>query len=352
MPSLKNIFKKTARAFIDVFLLIYGLTYFWLSKNKPLNERTPIKSHLSMIRLFCLTSGWSNDIISNCISFFDKPISLQNNDGILGDLSDIQIKEISNKIETDGYYIFENKLPKEIIERLYKFASTHECLPRPLDEEPLHKQPKILFDRNNPKSSVYDIPSDISIENLDVQDILSDHSILAVAQSYLKASPKTEPVAFWWSAPFSNKPQSNSAQQFHFDMDRFKWIKFFIFLTDVTIENGPHVFVSKSHRTKGIPRSLLNAGYSRLSDEQIRTIYPNDAIKTFTVPAGTILAEDTRGLHKGTNLIKGERLVLELQFSNSLFGAASPCIQKAQIKGSKFLTFARKHQKIFKLYPI
>jgi hypothetical protein len=40
-----------------------------------------------------------------------------------------------------------------------------------------------------------------------------------------------------------------------------------------------------------------------------------------TGPRGTILAEDTRGLHKGKPVAKGDRLVLEFEFSSSMFGA-------------------------------
>jgi hypothetical protein len=36
------------------------------------------------------------------------------------------------------------------------------------------------------------------------------------------------------------------------------------------------------------------------------------------------LAEDTRGLHKGKHVVRGDRLMLQLQFSNSLFGATYP----------------------------
>ena len=36
------------------------------------------------------------------------------------------------------------------------------------------------------------------------------------------------------------------------------------------------------------------------------------------------MVEDTRGLHKGKHVSRGDRLVLQLQFSNSLFGMSYP----------------------------
>ncbi len=50
--------------------------------------------------------------------------------------------------------------------------------------------------------------------------------------------------------------------------------------------------------------------------------YDRKDIIEFSAPRGTILAEDTRGLHKGKHVETGDRLLLQLQFSNSLFGMA------------------------------
>jgi hypothetical protein len=349
---IKAKLKKSIRIVLDIFLLIYGMIYYYFNQNKPINERTPPKSYLSMIRLFCVTSGRSNDFISKCISLIDKPVTLPNANGILGNFQRNEIKEIANIIERDGFYIFEQKLPNELIQKLYHFASHQKCYPRPLDEN-VNKQPQpTIYDRNNLLSSVYDIPMEACIANTDISSLIKDHSILAVSQEYLKTSPKADVVAFWWSTPFSNKPQVNSAQLFHFDMDRFKWLKFFIFLTDVTLENGPHVFIKHSHQTGKIPKQILKEGYSRIPDEEVFKHYPMEDVLTFTIPAGTIVAEDTRGLHKGTNLLKGERLVLELQMSNSLFGACSPSIENAKIQDEDFLSFIKTNKKIFKLYPM
>ena len=52
----------------------------------------------------------------------------------------------------------------------------------------------------------------------------------------------------------------------------------------------------------------------------------NDVIE-FNAPRGTVIAEDTRGLHKGKHVTEGDRLVLQIQFSNSLFGGYYPKVQ-------------------------
>jgi hypothetical protein len=104
-------------------------------------------------------------------------------------------------------------------------------------------------------------------------------------------------------------------------MDRIKWLKFFIYLTDVQANNGPHCFIEGSHRTRGIPSALLARGYARIPDADVFEHYPKTAEVRFLAPRGTVIAEDTRGLHKGLEVLGGDRLMLQLQFSDSLFGA-------------------------------
>jgi ectoine hydroxylase-related dioxygenase (phytanoyl-CoA dioxygenase family) len=141
-----------------------------------------------------------------------------------------------------------------------------------------------------------------------------------VAQEYLGSKPVLDVLGMWWHTNFSDKPDSEAAQFFHFDMDRPKWLKFFIYLTDVEATNGPHIFVAGSHRSEGIPSSMLKKGYARLTDEEVEKYYDKKNIIEFTAPKGTIIAEDTRGLHKGKHVEKGARLMLQIQFSNTLFG--------------------------------
>ncbi|MEI6399325.1 MAG: phytanoyl-CoA dioxygenase, partial [Pseudomonadota bacterium] len=134
-------------------------------------------------------------------------------------------------------------------------------------------------------------------------------------------------------------PDKTAAQYFHFDMDRIKWLKFFIYITDVGPDNGPHSFIAKSHRSGGIPGELLQGFYKRLTDEEVFTHYGPKSRIEFTGVKGTIIAEDTRGLHKGKHVQSGDRLVFQLQYSNSLFGGEySP----VKLESTKSKIFAEK----------
>jgi len=88
----------------------------------------------------------------------------------------------------------------------------------------------------------------------------------------------------------------------------------------VDSDNGPHCFVSGSQRTGGIPQELLIKGYTRLQDDEVARHYSVKDVVELTAARGSILIEDTRGLHKGQHVRKGHRLILQYQFSNNRFG--------------------------------
>lgn len=71
-------------------------------------------------------------------------------------------------------------------------------------------------------------------------------------------------------------------------------LKAFIFFSDCTLKTGPHHYISGSINDK------LLIGRKYYSDEEVANTYPapNEQEIVSVVPAGTIILEDTRGLHK------------------------------------------------------
>ena len=133
-------------------------------------------------------------------------------------------------------------------------------------------------------------------------------------------------------------------------MDRIKWLKIFIYLTDVGQENGPHSFVRGTHRTGAIPLDVLRRGYVRLSDEDVSALYSENDILSFTAPRGSIIVEDTRGFHKGVNVLGDSRLMLQLQFSNSLFGTNYPKAQITQVIEPRLKLMLESFPSIYRQY--
>jgi hypothetical protein len=282
-------------------------------------------AHQSMIWHFCRTQGHSNDLLSRVVGMFRPPIPFPDANGVLGNMTTAGARrEAVSQLRERGHYIFPQRLPDDLCERLLAYALSQPCKLRPMDGMHPGKVVRDVYHRTAPRAVRYDFETQDLLCNEDIQKLLADLSFAAISQDYLGARPVLDVMGLWWHTGFSDQPDSEAAQYFHFDMDRLKWLKFFIYLTDVAPENGPHSFVEGTHRTGGISQSLLDKGYARLTDEEVKAELGDKGIIEFAAPRGTILAEDTRGLHKGKHVEHGDRLVLQFQFSNSLFGAFYP----------------------------
>jgi hypothetical protein len=280
---------------------------------------TPPEAYQSFVRLFCLTGGISNEIISKLTRMHasqDIPRGISILQGVDAAAED----RASRSLTVDGYVVLERALPEDRCARLLEFATGSRTRLR-------GRKGEDRLVRGRPEGVRYDFfPEDV-VNNADVQALMCDSFLLRVAQRYLSALPIADVTSMWWHTDYSKQPDEDAAQFYHFDLDRPKWLKVFCYLTDVGPDNGPHCFVQGSHRNAAIPWRIRSKGYVRLTDEEVEEAFGMQRLKAFTAPAGTIVLEDTRGLHKGLHVRSGDRLMLQLQFSDSLFGGAYPPVR-------------------------
>src|SRR5690606_13181649 len=76
-------------------------------------------------------------------------------------------------------------------------------------------------------------------------DIANDPRLVDAASAYLGCKPVISTFRAWWS--FGGFTEPKDAEFFHRDVDDWKFVKLFVYLTDVGPDNGPHVFVKGSH---------------------------------------------------------------------------------------------------------
>ena len=298
----------------DTAYLLSGLAYYRLRRS------TPERAYQSMVRLFCRTGGWSNDLISRGVSALRPPAEFPRHDGVLGTLDTSHRSTISTALERDGYYVFPQRLSDATCDRLTELALGTPSVAQGAGSNGADAM--LSYESHTPRAVRYELRPEDLLADETVQELVADWSLLTVAQDYLQALPVFDIVTMWWHTAYKDTPDVRAAQFYHFDMDRPRWLKFFFYLTDVDSDNGPHCFIRGSHRSRGIAPDLLARGYARLTDEAVAEHYPAPDHICFTGPRGTIIAEDTRGLHKGQHVLSGDRLVFQLELTNTLFGGA------------------------------
>ena len=176
----------------------------------------------------------------------------------------------------------------------------------------------ILNPLNPPDCNVADAYEiDLKADTL-ISSIVSDPFLVDTVSTYLGAESHLLDYCLWYTFP-SASPSSDAAQLFHYDLDTLRWLKVFIFLSDVGAENGPHEYVEGSHQPGSKPISLLKRDYARLSDSEIDNFYSVNRKKLIARKGAVVLA-DTRCYHKGSNPTSGYRLVLQPIYAPSTFG--------------------------------
>ena len=282
--------------------------------------QTSSEAYASLRRLFRTTDGRFNDAVGGLCRCLHAKQSIDLQDSLFERASAQRARDVGRSLGRDGVYRFTQQLPQEYCQALLELALRLPGRPVTLDANPVPEQ---RFDRRSPQTVRLQFQANDLFAHAPVRQVATDPFFLAVAQEYLGFSPVQDLMAMWWSAPGDEALQSRAAQLYHFDMDRFRFVKFFVYLTDVGPENGPHCYVRGSHRRK--PKALLREG--RIGDEEMASHYPASDLLELTGPAGTLLAVDTRGFHKGKPLFAGDRLIFQIQFADSMFGQNYPQVQ-------------------------
>lgn len=283
-----------------------------------LGKPTPPAAHQSMIALHCKTLGRSTDTLSSLLSFYRPFRYRTNTSDIFGHFDEKIVAPVINAIKDEGFAILPVRLPKERVDRLVEFAKT-----TPARLSGGANAGQAIFDPSKPANArIYDFTFEQCYHNADVQDVMADPLLMSIAGQYLGVSPIIDGLSMWWSAVCQTGNPGDAAQLYHFDMDRPRWLKLFVYLTDVDETGGPHVYVRRSHRNFNAKAvKLLSRGYVRIPDSDIVDAFGADAVQRICAPAGTIFVADTVGFHKGLPPTQKPRLLLELSYATSLFGA-------------------------------
>tara|TARA_B110000003_G_C16653522_1_gene535363 strand:- start:6213 stop:7232 length:1020 start_codon:yes stop_codon:yes gene_type:complete len=290
----------------------------WISLLKGINSfkktnQTPTDAYQNMISLHCKTDGIVTDLIHEMLQKEDL-FELNTKHSIFPNYDKASLNKHHKNINSNSFSIFDEKIPDSLLLQVHEFALSHPCR---VDG---HRDKEIIFEPENCLTGAHRFDEKKLVETELFQQLMTEPLFVNMASTYLQCTPTLCSVNLWWSPASKGSPSSESAQLYHFDMSRAKWINVFIYITDVDTESGPHCVVKGSHKIDGKRQKLLNRGYARISDEEMNEVYGSEEIKELTGQAGTIIFEDTKAFHKGKKPTKDNRLIFELSFASSLFG--------------------------------
>ncbi|MFN6561576.1 MAG: hypothetical protein RMY28_017510 [Nostoc sp. ChiSLP01] len=224
----------------------------------------------------------------------------------------IDIDLVVNSLKENGFYLGLN-LSKEIVTEIAEFAHSHACYG--------DYKPHLGFFYNQKESAekhyeqIFKLAGYFNTALLcpAIKKLQNDPTLLAIAGKYLECNPVHLSNQLWWSfaGETTTFEKMKTFQMFHYDLDDYRFLKFFFYLTDVDALSGPHVCVRGSHKQKKLSHLLLPKCET---DEAIISYYQQKSLVTIYGKAGFGFAEDTFCFHKGTTPIAQDRLMLQVEF--------------------------------------
>ena len=217
-----------------------------------------------------------------------------------------KIPNIVDGLNKSGLFIIKNMFNKNKCNNILDILNNKNFINRNNNEIK-----KLDLLKNN--KNIWWIHNYLDLLNIEIiQNIITSEYLLKIAENYLGCNPIFHNILFWASYP----GEIEQTQKFHQDFDDIKFLKIFIYLNDVNINNGPHVYVKNSIKNIDIIKKENSKLSERYDDNIINNNFKNDIVN-ITGNIGSMIFEDTHGIHKGTNVIEGKRFVLQLVYGSS-----------------------------------
>jgi hypothetical protein len=163
--------------------------------------------------------------------------------------------------------------------------------------------------------------------------------ILAIVCGYLNMFTRLVYINLWLNVP-TGRPETAS-QRWHRDPEDRKQVKLYLYLRNVSEQNGAFCYLRETHYTGrfgGIYRQKINAG-NYPQDGSLDGRIPGHLYQVCTGRAGTLVFCDTSGFHKGGHVVEGQRLLFNSMYTSN---ASAPVMTRykyysiASFKGGRF----------------
>ncbi|MBE9053861.1 hypothetical protein IQ243_26370 [Nostocales cyanobacterium LEGE 11386] len=257
------------------------------------------------------------------ISFLQQPIRYKKYQD-LSMFSNLEVDKIVTSLKKDGIYIGIH-LPDSILQELLNFAHNNRCYGDGNYNYGFLYSDKARAENDYGQSFIRGDYHNTTLLCPVIKRIASDPKILEIAHKYLEKDPVFIGSQLHWVFVKRTKYDLNkAAMNFHYDLNDYRNLIFFFYLTDVNLSSSPHVYIRGSHKRKKL--SYILSLFRRQSDAELLTYYGSDRWLTICGKAGFGFVEDVFAFHKATPPISQDRLLLQIKFGIHDYGEYNNCI--------------------------
>ncbi|WP_017296853.1 hypothetical protein [Nodosilinea nodulosa] len=223
--------------------------------------------------------------------------------------------QVARLIQSHGYYVGFS-LQDSILQNLLTFAETMPCYANRDSALPFYLKDKAQFEQELGVPLLVAGYLDTHEKCDAYQKLKVDPYLLDIASQYLNHSAVYMRGELAWGFPTPNTlaDKIRTARVYHCDINDFKTIKFFFYLTDVGEGEGPHAYIEGTHRNRRFSHQWMGQACAAIDDEILVKTYGRDRVRVVTGPAGTGFVGDPYCLHRGAVPSRHPRLLLQLEF--------------------------------------
>ena len=236
-------------------------------------------------------------------------------------LGNFDVNSIAATIETDSCYQG-LQLPEDVVQELLEFASSTVCYINRDAKRPCRCKGTEQVGVDLPENSrVCSYMSNGQLSST-LKKLEKDPGILAIAAKFLGAIAVHMGSEILWSFPVAGTQiqQREAAQVFHYDLDDYRFIKFFFYLTDVDISSGPHAYIRGTHKHKKLLHQLIGTRCADIDDEKIVECYGAQNVVNLCGKAGFGFVENPLCFHRGSRPTEKPRLMLQIEYTINDYG--------------------------------
>jgi len=142
-----------------------------------------------------------------------------------------------------------------------------------------------------------------------------DPKLLRTVASYMGMWPRLHAVGSWLN--FATGKDASHSQLWHRDPEDLKTVKVFIYLDEVSADNGPFSYIRNTHPFGSFcDREPEHKHPRRVTDEEMDCVLPREFWFECTGPAHTMIIVDTVGFHRGGNVKHGTRFLITFTYTS------------------------------------
>ncbi|MEM7593808.1 MAG: hypothetical protein AAF383_20240 [Cyanobacteria bacterium P01_A01_bin.83] len=247
-----------------------------------------------------------------------KRNNIQNTASVFNDL-DIDLAVAS--IKKNGYYLG-LQLPQNYLQEILEFAYSEEIS--------VDNKPKLNFRFADKQQAEIDLKQNIIIGSylnapskcLALKKLGNDGKLKEIASRYLENEAILVRSHLGWCFPGKKEAYAekgdlgNPLLLFHYDLDDYRALKFFFYLTDVDALSGSHLCIAGSHQQRKLQHYLSRSQ----SSKDIMKFYGSKRLIRISGRSGFGFAEDPFCFHRGTPPVTSPRLMIQLEFALHDYG--------------------------------